>query len=130
MATICPYCSEEIEDSIYQDWTGDYSEHWDFECPECGNTMEIDVEKRPLFIPYKKDEGKRNPICESKHRFDTRSLQCPHYEACLTHAAKLHWKHWSCLKCDHRNLIKELDEPLVRYDYDPLEEFPKPPAKK
>ena len=130
MATICPYCNEEIEDSIYQDWSGIFSAHWDFECPKCGNTMEIEVEKRPLFIPYKKDEEKRNPICELKFLPDARNLQCPYYEACLNHAARLHWKHWGCLECDCRNLTKELNEPLVRHDYDPLDEFLKPVIKK
>ena len=130
MATFCPHCNEEIEDSIYQDWSGDYSEHWDFRCPNCGNTMEIDVEQIPLFIPHKKEDAKGNPTHELKHKPDTRNLRCPHYEACLTHAAKRHWKHWSCLKCIHKDLVQKLDGPLVRYDYDPLEEAPKPLIKK
>ena len=49
MTTFCPYCDEEIEDAIHNEWIGDYIEDFDFKCPKCGETLEINVEQQPYF---------------------------------------------------------------------------------
>lgn len=54
MAEFCPYCDEEIEAAIHQEWVGDYLTNFDFECPNCKKTMEIDVEAEPVFFAHKK----------------------------------------------------------------------------
>lgn len=60
MAEFCPYCDEEIEDSIHREWVGDYLMNFEFVCPECGKTMEIDVEMEPVFLSHKKKAESRN----------------------------------------------------------------------
>lgn len=58
MAEFCPYCDKEIETAIHQEWVGgDYLTNFDFECPECGETMEIDVEMEPVFLTHKKSDS-------------------------------------------------------------------------
>jgi len=32
-----------------------------------------------------------------------KNLFCPYYKECLSHAAGLHWKGWSCNWCKHKN---------------------------
>lgn len=54
MATFCPYCDEEIEDQIYQQWVGDYLNIFDFKCPKCNKELEIDVTAVPEFHVEKK----------------------------------------------------------------------------
>lgn len=39
-----------------------------------------------------------NPI----HKNGDRNLFCFHYTKCLDHAAKRHWKYWSCYACSHK----------------------------
>ena len=54
MATFCPYCDEEIEAAIHNDWVGDYyTFNDDFECPMCGENLEIEVEQEPVFYAHK-----------------------------------------------------------------------------
>ena len=53
MATFCPYCDSEIETEVYEDWIGDYITPFDFECPNCGKEMEIEVEMEPTFYTKK-----------------------------------------------------------------------------
>ena len=60
MATFCPYCDEEIKDTVQREWVGDSVTNFDFECPECGKTMEIDVEMEPVFLTHKKSKAKSN----------------------------------------------------------------------
>ena len=57
---ICPYCNKEIEDAIHHEWVGDSVMNFDLECPECGKTMEIDVEMDPVFLIHKKSKAKSN----------------------------------------------------------------------
>ena len=40
----------------------------------------------------------RNPV----QRDGNRNLFCSYYDDCLDHAAKRHWKYWSCHNCEHR----------------------------
>jgi predicted RNA-binding Zn-ribbon protein involved in translation (DUF1610 family) len=56
MATFCPYCDEEIEAQIRNNWAGDYwTTKEDFECPKCGKEMRIEVEMVPDFTTIKTD---------------------------------------------------------------------------
>ena len=41
-----------------------------------------------------------NPIQKSGDR----NLFCANYGECLDHAAKRHWKYWSCHDCKHKYL--------------------------
>jgi len=62
MATFCPYCDEEIEMAIHQEWVGDYWTYNDeFECPMCGKEIEIDVKQEPVFVTHKKDNKGIHP---------------------------------------------------------------------
>jgi predicted RNA-binding Zn-ribbon protein involved in translation (DUF1610 family) len=69
MVTVCPYCNEEIEwaaihrewaknnvmwANMQREWAGSSVMCFDFECPECGKMMEIDVERDPVFLAHKK----------------------------------------------------------------------------
>lgn len=54
MAECCPYCGKEIEGAICQKWEGNHLNFFDFECSECGETMEVEVELIPVFLAYKK----------------------------------------------------------------------------
>ncbi len=53
MITICPYCSQAITDAINRVWNG-VDSTFEFKCPECGKTMEIDVEMEPVFLSHEK----------------------------------------------------------------------------
>jgi len=33
-----------------------------------------------------------------------RNLFCTHYSDCLDHAAKRHWKYWSCFNCAYKHI--------------------------
>ena len=59
MATFCPYCDKEIEDTIQREWAGDYVKSFEFECPECGKTMDIDIEMEPVFLSHRKNDNKK-----------------------------------------------------------------------
>lgn len=50
----CPYCDEDIDNEIYRDWAGDYPTIFDFECPNCGKEMEVEVEMEPYFVCHEK----------------------------------------------------------------------------
>jgi endogenous inhibitor of DNA gyrase (YacG/DUF329 family) len=51
MEGTCPYCKKDIDSEIYDAWSGDYWTHTDdFECPECGKQIDIDVEQSPIFV--------------------------------------------------------------------------------
>ena len=58
MATSCPYCDEEIQIEIEDDWNGNYwSHHDDFICPKCGDKIEIVVVSVPIFYTYIKQRN-------------------------------------------------------------------------
>ena len=61
MATFCPYCDEEIEGAIHDDWVGDYPTYFDFECPRCKKELEVEVEAIPYFTCHKKANKPINP---------------------------------------------------------------------
>jgi len=42
---------------------------------------------------------KLNPTCKSGNR----NLFCNFYSQCLDHAAKRHWRYWSCGACIHKS---------------------------
>ena len=61
MATFCPYCDKEIEDTVHRIWARDYLGRtiiFEMKCPKCGKMLGIDVESEPVFLPHKKMEGK------------------------------------------------------------------------
>jgi hypothetical protein len=51
----------------------------------------------------------QNPI----HRKGDKNIICPHYRDCLGHAAKNHWKSWSCIDCHYKLASKSYTDMLV-----------------
>jgi peptide subunit release factor 1 (eRF1) len=55
MSVLCPYCDKEIEEAVCDFWLKNFVNYINnFNCPECGNDVEIDVEIEPTFTPYRK----------------------------------------------------------------------------
>jgi hypothetical protein len=46
---ICPNCKMPIGDEISQRFFNEPSTYFDFECPSCLHTLEIEVEAVPVF---------------------------------------------------------------------------------
>jgi len=43
---------------------------------------------------------KHNP--KPIHKSGSRNLFCANYSDCLGHAAKRHWRHWTCTNCHYQ----------------------------
>ena len=58
------------------------------------------------------------------NRKGMRHTECPHYDDCLTYAARRLWKRWSCGKCPH-HLLGQVYRRLrfIEHYYLPLAEI-------
>ncbi len=58
------------------------------------------------------------PLLNPVHRSGKRNLYCPHYDQCLTHAAKYFWRFWDCSDCFYRNVAESITQ--INYGSDSM----------
>ena len=52
----CPYCNKEIREQLYNWATGMVvGESFEFNCPYCNNTMDVEVSLSPSFYTSKQE---------------------------------------------------------------------------